>query len=217
MTVRPTLLPTIQRVRQLLRDNPSGTGVSHFTNDEIQAALDAIREDVNYMALEIVPTFVPEGDVPHVYYFNYYGLNYVGGRWEEGYRITNASQQPVIPTLGEISTNIAHFQFAEQPRFPLFLTGHWFDTYQATSDLLIQWAADVMLRFDIDVNGARMARSQMHAMLLQQANRYLAKARPKLARWVRTDGTRGPNERVVDLDIDDDQFLRGTVTGVFNW
>jgi hypothetical protein len=188
----------IAKVRQMIGD-PSGS-TQQFSDDDIQAYLDANRLDLRYEPLIIAPSIVNNANTnnqANTIFADFYS-NY--GYFEADVTLqaysNGAAWVVVTPVAMELLIDQAHFQFetnvfstgtAPGQLPPVFCSGKSFDCYSAASDLLELWAATMTGAYDISVDGQNLRRSQMPQMKLTLAQQYRKRARPKVAKMVRSD------------------------------
>jgi hypothetical protein len=188
----------IAKVRQMIGD-PSGSS-QQFSDDDIQAYLDANRDDVRYENLQIAPSIVNntntnnQADTIFADFYSRYGY------WEADLTLqaysNGAAWVVVTPVAMELLIDQAHFQFetnvfasgtAPGQLPPVFATGKIYDPFACSADLLEMWAATMTGAYDISVDGQSLKRSQMPQMKLTLAQQYRKRARPKVAKMVRSD------------------------------
>jgi hypothetical protein len=188
----------IAKVRQMIGD-PSGSS-QQFSDDDIQAYLDANRDDVRYENLQIAPSIVNntntnnQADTIFADFYSRYGY------WEADLTLqaysNGAAWVVVTPVAMELLIDQAHFQFetnvfasgtAPGQLPPVFATGKIYDPFACSADLLEMWAATMTGAYDISVDGQSLKRSQMPQAKLTLAQQYRKRARPKVAKMVRSD------------------------------
>ncbi len=157
-------------------------GVSYFTDDQLQAALDKCRTDVFSERLEAVPT-VRGGTT---YYFDYYCTP---GSYEEGtavFQVTDALGNAVAPT---VNYQMGHLSFGavDQLGSAYYLTARRYDMNAAAAAVWRDKAAYVAMSYDFSADGHSMSRSQMQKQYLQMADLYASKAAPVQVRMRRSD------------------------------
>lgn len=131
---RATLDSIITHVRDLIGDEASAS--QHFTDDQIEAALDRRRSEWNELALMAIRSRTAAGVEQH--------LKWVAERspWEDGAVLLDTSFVPFINESDETYTEDATdgvWTFTETQE-GVYVTGTTFDTYGAAADLLDQWA-----------------------------------------------------------------------------
>lgn len=149
-----------------------------FSDDEVEAALDAHREDVRYLELTAAETLTPTG----VQWLEYYADR---APWEADEQIVNASWQVVTPATAD--RFVGKWMFATSTLPPLYVVGKVYDLYAAAADLLEAWAAKLKLEFDFGTDAERFERSQKLSHILQLVGQYRAKQRPRCVSQVRSD------------------------------
>jgi hypothetical protein len=188
----------IAKVRQMIGD-PSGAS-QQFSDDDVQAYLDANRDDLRYESLMIAPSIVNnantgnEADTIFADFYSRYGY------WEADVTLQayygGQAWVVVTPVAMELLIDQAHFQFesnvftsgtAPGQLPPVFATGKIYDPFACSADLLEMWAATMTGAYDISVDGQSLKRSQMPQAKLTLAQQYRKRARPKVAKMVRSD------------------------------
>ena len=175
---RSTLAPLILLVRDLIND--AAGAAQNFTDDQIQLALDARREEARYVALTELPTILPYGA----------GVRWLTcdapcSHWEDGAVIVDASWAPLTPTTTDLING--RWTVTTQPTIPVRILGFTFDLYGSASDLLVIWSRQLSDAFDVSADGVSLQRSQKASMMSQRALDYLAHARARISDLVRTD------------------------------
>lgn len=158
---RSSMAALIARVRLLIND-PAG-GSQQFSDDDIQAVLDASRQDVFNAPLEGKPTF--SGTT--VQYLDYFASV---GDWEDDTVLKQFLTVTVTPSLSE--PIVGHWQFSTTTLPSVFITGKTYDVYRASADLLERLAARWALSYDVQADGQGLRRSQAGAALLTLAKQY---------------------------------------------
>ncbi len=172
---RPTMAELIGQVRVLIGDLG---GASVFSDDEIEHALDAHREDVRYLELRAAETLTPTG----VQYLDYYADR---APWEADEALVNGAWQAVTPASADRLVGKWTFPAHQDP--PVYITGKVYDLYATAADLLEAWGARVKLEFDFSADGQAYSRSQKLRALMDLAAEYRRKQRPTTAVQVRAD------------------------------
>lgn len=176
MPVRSTMAALIARVRILIND-PAGASQT-FDDSTIQDVLDESRADYKNEVLKPKPTF--SGST--IQFLDYY--HPLGG-WEDDLVIKQYLINQVTPSLSEPIA--AHFQFAQTTLPPLYISGKLFDIYRAAADLLERQAAMWVLRYNVNVDGQSLQRSQAATALQTLAKTYRLKQRAGAIHVTRTD------------------------------
>lgn len=188
----------IAKVRLMIAD-PAGAN-QQFSDDDIESYLDANRMDLRYEPLLIAPSLVnnnntaSQADTIFADFYSTYGY-FESDVVLQGYQDGKA-WIVVTPVAMELMLDQAHFQFetnvfasgtAPGQLPPIFLTGKSFDPFNAAADLLEMWAATLTCAYDFSVDGRSFHRSQMLQAKLTLAQQYRKRARPKVAKMVRSD------------------------------
>jgi hypothetical protein len=170
MAVRTTMAKLIGLVRSQISD-PAGTK-SHYTDDTVQAALDARRQLVRFWGLETTPTPTAAGWL----YLDFKSEKY----FEDGAQLQNAQYQVVTPTAADFLNGV--YTFTTTQLANLYISGSRYDVYAAAADLVDQWVADLKSSIDFSADGASFSGSQRVTNL----ERLAAKLRAKSSSAVRS-------------------------------
>lgn len=219
MAVRATMAQLIARTRLMIQD----TGTSPFFADQdVQDTLDNYRDDVRYLPLSIAPTILnaaSTNNIPSVIFADYYSTGYQW--WESDVVIqgnnvsTLASWVVLTPTTSDyivghwtFEANIFTSGTAPGQYPPLFATGKVYDLNMAAADLLEFWGAASAAAYDINVDGQSLRRSQLMTAKLALAEQYRRRAKPRIAKSVRSDVAPPIGSRKYRL-LDSDDILHG--------
>lgn len=175
---RANLATIIAKVR-LLIDDPAGAS-QVFSDDEIQDALDARRDEARYYKLTERETITAGGNATI-----YLTFDAPVGAWETGVEIVDSAYNVLAPATSDLYAG--RWTFATEPDMPVMITGFTHDLYGAAGDLLAKRAAKEADAFDVSADGTTLSRSQKATMLRAQADEYRAKARTRSSNLVRTD------------------------------
>lgn len=190
---RSTMANLIARVRSMIND-PSGL-TQTFADDDIQAVLDASRQDVRNQPLTPKPTY--SGNT--LLYLDYYANV---GDWEDGVILKQYLTTVVTPSLSE--NLVGHWQFSDTTLPPVAITGSTYDIYRAAADLLERMAAKWVLRYSFSADGQNMQRGQVTTALQQLAATYRRQQRAVSYAMTRSDIAAGdggvPSLRPTELD-----------------
>lgn len=171
----------IPRVRLLIND-PAGTAQT-FADQDIQDVLDESRVDIYNMPL--LPKITYSGNTP-------LWLDYetdLGG-WEDGMVLRQFLT--VIVTPATIEPIVGHWTFTLTTLPPVFVSGHLFDVYRASADLLERLAARWMLAYSMTVDGQTLSRAQVMGLIEKRIHMLRMKQRPTNITLVRSDVHRAP-------------------------
>ncbi len=147
-----------------------------FTDDDIQEALDARRQEARFWPLKALPTIIQGRVENREWYHDYY--------WEADAALYGVDFQPVTPV--EADPLHGRWVFAEhQPM--VWISGRVYDVFAACADLLETWAAKEKLSYDFASEGQSFRRSQKLEGLLKLAEFYRARQKVQHARVVRSD------------------------------
>lgn len=175
MAARVSMTDIIAQVRLMISD-PSG-GSAHYTDEQIQGALDDNRDDVEEYALT-----ARLGGTEHVA-----GV----GWWEDGVLLTDEDGN----TLTQDSENLRRGSWTFSPAFDgdVLLSGSNYDLYAASADLLDMWEASLTQDVDewsadgMSVKRTTTAKMRALAASYRTKARGLADSGISVARIVRTD------------------------------
>jgi hypothetical protein len=175
---RASMAGLITRLRRLIAD-PAGAG-QVWTDDELQDALDARRQDARYLELAPAETIQPGGAVA---YLDYYAPC---GDWEDDEKLYHGSTWVELsPTSQDLIVGKWSFSAHQNP--PVYLVGKAYDLYAAAANVLEAHAAKLKLKYDFASNGQQFQRSQQVSHLLSLAAQYRRRARAVLIPQVRGD------------------------------
>lgn len=215
---RSTMYDLIALVRTMIGDPFSDT--QQFSDDAIQERLDASRDDIRYENLKIAPSIVNLNSTSNsasTIFADYYS-NYQW--WEadvvlQGQGVNTLPWIVLTPTLSEL--NVGHWQF-ENNVFtsgtvpgqlpPVFATGKVYDPNYAAADLLEFWAVTLSGAYNISVDGQNLQRSQLMTAKLAMAEYYRKKAKPRVAKMLRSDVLSPISSRKLRL-LDEDDSVQG--------
>jgi hypothetical protein len=175
MAVRSTMAALISRVRLLINDTGS---TQYFTDQQIQDVLDATRMDMRYLVLTPAPTYV--GNT--LQYLDYYA-DFTD--WEDDVAFRQWLTNPVTPSSSENITG--HWVFSATTLPPVYLVGKTYDVYRCAADLLERLSAQWVLRYNVNVDGQTLQRSQVAIALQNLAHTYRLKQRPHVISISRSD------------------------------
>lgn len=202
MPLRSSMAQLITRVRLLISDpNPPPSGGSlQFQDQDVQDTLDESRDDLRYEPLLIAPTIVntaSTGNQPQTIFVNYYSKfqwweqdavvqGYSGG---QAWVVLTPSQADYITGRWWFESASLEFTAPTVPGQlpPVFATGKVYDVYAAAADLLEMWAGALASAYAISANGKSLHREQMGQARLKLAEVYRRKAKPRVAKLVRSD------------------------------
>ncbi len=161
MAERASMTALVDFVERLVND-PDGEA---HGREDIQAALDAYREEWRYVALVGVPTMTPGGAA-------YLTYDAAAPFWETDATFYDASYNALTPATADWS--LGRWTFAAEPAAPVTILGHNHDPYQAAADLLLIRAGQLAEAYDFTTGPDSYKRSQAHAQLVKQAALYRA-------------------------------------------
>lgn len=181
--MRDTMATLVSRVRSLIGD-PAGAGEA-FTDDELEEFLDRWRTDVRNLELEL-PEHMTTGGV-----YSFPEAHAPWGDWEDGVELLDLNFNVVTPSTSDLRAGIWTFNPPRDPQagghYLLLSKGQTYDVHGAAADALEAWAAKEARAFDVQTQGAKLARSQKLAGLREVAKLMRSQQRPITGRLVRTD------------------------------
>lgn len=184
MTVRSTMSDLITRSRLLIAD-PAGPS-QLFADQDIQDALDAVREDVQYEALEPRPTL---SSVTGITYTDYYGQR---GYWESDAVLIGINYATLTPATSDYLTG--HWTFSNQFP-PVMVKGKRYDLYRAAANLLdLKIANLAVAAYDFSANGQSFHRGTIVDTLTKLAAQYRRKVWVRTSQMTRADMAGGGQE-----------------------
>jgi hypothetical protein len=170
MAARTTMAKLIALARSIIAD-PTGSS-AHFTDEQVQTALDARRQIVRFRGLETTPTPTSSGLV----YLDFQSAKY----YEDGAKLQNANYATVTPTSADCVNGVYTFESGQLES--LYISGTRFDVYGAAADLAEEWAASLKGSIDFSADGGNFSQSQKVTNL----ERLAAKLRTKSEGAVRS-------------------------------
>ena len=186
MTVRASMAALITQVRLLVND--SGTPL--FSDQQVQDSLDHHRVDINYLELATKQTIQQGGQVAWLDYYALSGSMKVTD-WEtdavlQGYpafTILTAATNDYLTGHWTFDTSIN--SYGQRP--PVYIIGKTYDRFGAAVELLEDWAAQVLLKFDFATDRQSFKVSQQAVALQTLADRYKRKMRATTLQMYRGD------------------------------
>lgn len=166
---RTTMATLITRCRRYVGDVSSP---EHFTDDEVQDAIDEYRYTVRYAMLRPGPTLEPGA--------LYNWTDYYADRenWEDDLQLTWNDFSVLTPATSDNLTGHWTFNLAAPGQYPVVrITGKYYDLHAAAADLLEQWAnalAPTMYNFSSD--GQSFSRFQVIQSMRDAAERHRQQA-----------------------------------------
>lgn len=176
MAFRNSMAALVTRVRLLIND--TDTTCQQFADEEIQQVLDASRLDLRYVPLRPAASYLNGSLVFLDYYAPY-------GDWEDDATFWQVLATQVTPSASEPIAG--HWQFAESTLPPVSIIGKSYDIYHAAADLLERQAARWVLKYNMNVDGQSLQRSQAATALQALARTYRLQQRPQSMEVTRTD------------------------------
>jgi hypothetical protein len=169
----------IARVRLLIGD-PSG---EQFADTDIQDVLDMSRVVVSNAVLQPSVTLTANGILNYTDFYAEYG------NWESDAVLQNGAFE-IQSDMAESDYLTGHWvwNLATPGKLPpIFISGRYYDIYQAAADLLERWAAVWARSYDFSADGQSFHRSQAAAAMLEQAKTYRKQALVHTIPLVRSD------------------------------
>jgi hypothetical protein len=164
---RATMAALLARLRRIVGD-PAGAS-QKFSDDELQEALDSHRREARYARLREVESIAAGGTVTCK------DFEAGVGNWESGAQLTDSGFNVLTTGITE-DLLTGRWAFASSPKWPIHVTGWYYDLYGAAAEVLEQWAAKEKLSFDISADGQSFKRSQKAEQLMRLASECRAKA-----------------------------------------
>jgi len=204
MAARSSMAGLITRLRAMIGDPGGLTPV--WSDDELQNALDANRDDIRHMPLVASETIASGGVVTWMDYYapgpgeagttilqswtNIQGpRGRVDGRgdWETDVLLQDATFATLTAATSDYI--VGHWTFAASTAPPVYLTGKCYDLAAAAADVCEQWASKVALVQDYQ--NAGLSDTWMHKTKNMQdmAQRFRGRARARTGTQVRGDVT----------------------------
>lgn len=166
---RPGMAHLIARVRMLIGD----TGTPHFTDDQVQTALDTYRVSYALAAL------TPEPGLPNAASTVWLAPDGLDA-WESDGVLYDANGNAVTPTASDWYAGRWTFP---SPTGVAWLAGSTYDVHAAAADLLDAWAAQLAREFDVSLDGNSYNRRQQTVELANRAASLRMRARPQVLRF----------------------------------
>lgn len=186
MAARVTMAALITAVRVLINDpaNPDDSAAL-FKDQQIQDALDHTREDVNYLDLAPKQSIQAGGTVVWLDYYAMIGS--VGlGDWEADAVLQGYPNFAVL-TPATSDYLVGHWTFTVTQRPPVFIVGKNYDRFAAAAEILEDWASQLKLGFSFSSDSQKFNVKEQSDNILQLADRYKQRARPRMLQMVRSD------------------------------
>lgn len=175
---RASLTTLIAKTR-LLVDDPAGAS-QVFTDDQIQDALDARRDEARYHPLIEHETISAGGGST-----TYLTFTSLVGAWDTDTALVDSTYTTLTPATSDLING--RWTFSTEPKMPVMITGFTYDLYGSAGDLLAQRATLESDSFTVTADGLSLSRNEKQANYRARAEEYWAKARPRVASMIRTD------------------------------
>lgn len=210
MSFRPTVLPLVDLVRELIGDPASGS--QKFSNLSIQNALDESRSDVRYEILTAAPTITKTtGNTAQFVWIDYYSkFQY----WEIDAAVVQWGDYTQRTPLA-VEFIVGHWQFSylQQPGQmvpdsqypgtipPLYVTGRTYDPYAAAVRLLKALKAKLMLTtYDFSAGGQSFHRGTILQTISEMIADYSRQMKFRAIPLVRSDSAE-PYEIEINMPV----------------
>ena len=167
----------ITRLRGMIYD-PAGASQS-LSDDELQAHLDAHRNDFYQSQMYAQPTIISGGSVAYYYYYA------PVGDWESAPTLQDGNWATLTPSGTALWRGVWTFGTSQQP--PVYITGAAYDVFGAAVDALQMLLAKERSAIDFDADGASFKRSQRFKQIESLIQSYAAQMQVKTVQMVRTD------------------------------
>ncbi len=172
----------IARIRGMIAD-PSGT--AHFTDEQIEGALDRRRREVVELPLSPVQSRTALGAVEY--------LRWVADRapWETGAVVLNSSKIPIAAAAMTEDEMDGIWTFPVH-QDSVYVTGLSFDLYGTAADLLDQWIAEGVSAggaiTEWETDGQKVKRAGADVVdMVNRAKLYRGQALPVIGAFGRSD------------------------------
>ena len=170
----------ISRTRGLIRDSAAPL---HFTDDQIEAALDRRRTEVVELPLDGVASRTAAGDLEY--------RRWVADRapWEDNAVVLNAARVPI--TSGVTPDAMDGIWTFTTSQDAVYVSGLTFDLYGSAADLLDQWIAEGVSSgggiTEWETDGQRVKRGSTAQEAVSLANLYRRQSMPTFSSFGRHD------------------------------
>jgi hypothetical protein len=179
--VRDSMAQLVTRLRSLIGDTAGAA--EHFTDDRLEELLDGHRIDVRELELAALDSYEGAGGSARVHWRE---LLAPYKDWEDGVVVRDYRYELLTPA----TTDLRNGRWTFEPELyspALYVTGQTYDLAGAGADALEEWASHEARSFDVQTQGAQLARSQKSEALRAQALELRRRQRISVGRLVRTD------------------------------
>lgn len=166
----------ISRLRVTIDD----AGTVLFSDNELQTTLDEHKWRVDFEPLEYEYSHIAGGSVEYKVYHSHY-TNYEEGTALFEVEDSAGSERGTADYTADYVTGMVTFT-ADQNGTALYLTGWSYDLNGAAADCWGARMAKVASRYDVNLDGHNLSRSQLIGQCKQMADYYSQRARPKQVR-----------------------------------
>ncbi len=175
MTVRVTMSSLIAALRGHAAAGPedyTSGGLTYWTDEQLQSALDRRRTDLRFYPLEALPDYAG-GSVSYTEYRLPYAY------LEQAPSVLDAAGNAYGTAAYTIDYDRAVVVFAANTAgAAVYLTGHVYDLYRAAADVWRQKAAYYAAAYDVSTDNHSLHRSQLQAQARAMAAQYEQMAGP---------------------------------------
>lgn len=167
---RPTMRSLIDRIRVLIGDKDT---IPHFTDDDIQEALDTTQRQYTYARLIHIPTRAPGTGLTTFLTYR----SPVGGNWEGGEQLFDSSYMLLAPTSADYLNGAWTFALHVPP--PVYISGNTYDVNRTAATLFQAWA------YELGAGDRRFTQ------LMERAESLLRQSKPRIIPSGRPDFEEG--------------------------
>lgn len=186
-----TSRPGMQYIIMEARRGANDTGQSTWTDAEILDILDRHREDFYREQLKPISQMIDNNGTISYVYHEYASVH----QWLEGsrsgttaWRIYN--QGGTVSGTADYTADYRRGRIrfdADQGGSAVFLDARSYDVFRAIADLWRERASSLSERYDVDIDGHKLSRSQAFRHCIQMADYYDRQSKPTFVSLVRDD------------------------------
>jgi len=184
-----TLITTLRGMCAVGTADYTSGGSTWWTDDQLQARLDASREDVYRAPLDVQTTYSGGTAVYYDYYLRH------APKWLEtaesgatAWDVQNANGSSVGTANYTANYDAGHIRFtADQAGTAYYLTYRAYDLHASAAEVWEAKAASVADRFDVRTDATQLNRSQIYAMYMAAAKEHRRKVRGRAVAMTRGD------------------------------
>lgn len=174
--MRDSMAGLVARLRRMVGDRAGAGQV--FSDEELQATLDAYQTPQRYRELAALETIAPGGATD---YLDWYADV---APWEADVTVVDSDYAALTPASSDPLTGRWTFATSQSA---VLATGKTYDLYAAATDILTEWIASLKLEFDFTADGATYNRSQKIAHLESLLAKYSGAGGPSVVTMWRSD------------------------------